>query len=293
MKIKGLGKGLSSLIPDTYVDRIQKEIETKISEGAGLLEVDINKIQPSSQQPREVFNEAALAELAESIREKGVLQPLIVKKKGESYEIICGERRYRASKLLGLEKVPVVVRDIADGELLELALIENIQREDLNAVEEAHGYMRLLEERGMSQEEIARRVGKDRTTVANSLRLLRLPEDILLFLKEGQITSGHARAILGLPTADYQRKMAKRVLKENLSVRQVEDIVSRGNAGKRRAKKSRKLIPEIIDLENKLAQKLGTQVRIFPSGNEGRIEIKYFNLDDLDRILEILQVSTD
>jgi ParB family chromosome partitioning protein len=229
----------------------------------------------------------------ESIREKGILQPLIVKRSGDGFEIVCGERRYRAARELGLEKIPVVIRDVADGELLELALIENIQREDLNAIEEAKGYLRLLEERGLSQEEISKRVGKNRATVANSLRLLRLPADILNLIQEGRITSGHARAVLGLPTHDYQRKMARRIVEEELSVRQVEDIVARGNAGKRRAKRTRKLIPEILDLETRLAQKLGTQVRIYARGTQGRVEIKYFSLDDLDRILDLLQISRD
>ncbi len=290
MKPRGLGKGLTSLIPDSYINDIKKE---KQELPTGLEMVEIEKIQPNPDQPREVFNEEALNDLAESIREKGILQPLIVKKAGEKYEIICGERRYRASRKLGLEKVPVVVRDVAPGELLELALIENIQREDLNAIEESQGYLRLLEERGLSQEDVAKRVGKNRATVANSLRLLRLPADILNLIKEGRLTSGHARAILGLPTPDYQRKMARRILDEGFSVRQVEDIVARGNAGKRRAKRTRKLLPEIIDLESRLAQKLGTQVRIYSRGAKGRVEIKYFSLDDLDRILDILQVGRD
>ncbi len=290
MKVKGLGKGLSSLIPDTYVDKIDKEKETYLN---GFQEIGIEKIEPNPNQPRETFDELAMTELVESIQVKGVLQPLIVKAEGDKYEIICGERRYRACKALGLEKIPVVIRDVADGELLELALIENIQREDLNAIEEAQGYLRLMEERSLSQEEIARRVGKNRATVANSLRLLRLPEDILSLIKGGNLSSGHARAILGLPTADYQRKMAKRVLEEGLSVRQVEDIVTRGNAGKRRGKKIRKITPEIMDLERRLAEKLGTHVRVFSKNNKGRIEIKYFSLDDLDRLLDLMQIARD
>jgi len=290
MKSHGLGKGLSSLIPDTYVDHIQKE---KDRAPTGLEEIDIEKIQPNPDQPREIFDGEALRGLAESIREKGVLQPLIVKRSGENFELICGERRLRASQAAGLLKVPVVIRDVAQGELLELALIENIQRQDLNAIEEAQGYLRLVEERGLSQEAIAKRVGKDRATVANSLRLLRLPADILNLIKTRQITSGHARAVLGLPTADYQRKMTKKILEEGLSVRQVEDIVAKGNAGKRRAKKARHLTPEVMDLESRLAKQLGTQVRIYARGNQGRVEIKYFSLDDLDRILKLVGLPQD
>jgi ParB family chromosome partitioning protein len=295
MKPKGLGKGLSSLIPDSYIDKISGEKEEKStgSSPQGLQEIDVSRIRANHDQPRQVFDEAKMTELKESIQEKGVLQPLIVKQCGEEYEIICGERRYRASRELGLDKVPVVVRDVADGELLELALIENIQREDLNAIEEAQGYLRLMEERSLSQEEIAKRVGKDRATVANSLRLLRLPADILDLIREGRISSGHGRALLGLPTNDYQRKMARRVLKERLSVRQVEEMVARGNAGKRRGKRLRKLAPEIIDLENRLTEKLGTQVRIYGQDKKGRIEIKYYSLDDLDRVLDLLGIPRD
>jgi ParB family chromosome partitioning protein len=290
MKPKSLGKSLSSLIPDSYINDLNRE---KAELPAGLEVVELSRIRSNPEQPREIFNQEALQDLAESIREKGILQPLIVKRSGDGFEIVCGERRYRAARELGLEKVPVVIRDVADGELLELALIENIQREDLNAIEEAKGYLRLLEERGLSQEEISKRVGKNRATVANSLRLLRLPADILNLIQEGRITSGHARAVLGLPTHDYQRKMTRRIVEEELSVRQVEDIVARGNAGKRRAKRTRKLIPEILDLETRLAQKLGTQVRIYARGTQGRVEIKYFSLDDLDRVLDLLQVSRD
>lgn len=289
MKIGGLGKGLSTLIPDTYINEIQgKKIDT-----VGLEEIPVGKIHASSEQPREFFDEVSLKELMDSIREKGILQPLIVKRDGEGFEIICGERRFRAAQALGLQKVPAVIRDAARGELLELALIENIQREDLNAVEEAHGYLKLLEERGLAQEEIAKRVGKDRTTVVNSLRLLRLPEEVLGMIQSGRITSGHGRALLGLPTHEYQKKMARRVVEEGLSVRQVEDIVSRGNAGKRRAKRARMVLPEILDLETKLAHKLGTQVKIYNRGNKGRLEIRYFSLDDLDRILDLLQIRRD
>jgi len=290
MRPQGLGKGLSSLIPDSYVNQIQKE---KLASSAGLEEINVEKIRPSQDQPRELFDETTLAELSESIREKGILQPLIVKRDGENYEIICGERRFRAAQLAGLERVPVVIRDVAQGELLELALIENIQRQDLNAIEEARGYLRLLEERGLSQEEIARRVGKDRATVANSIRLLRLPSEILNLIKVKKITSGHARALLGLPTSEYQLKMAKRIIEEGLSVRQVEDIVTRGNHGKRRAKKARRLSPEVQDLETRLSHKLGTQVKIFSRGNQGRLEIKYFSLDDLDRILSLVGLPQD
>jgi ParB family chromosome partitioning protein len=291
---KALGRGLSSLIPDTYV----VNAASKAKDGAGKEGVDgfelvpIGQIKPNEDQPREIFSEEALGELAQSIREKGILQPIVVKKKesrpGESaaYELVCGERRLRAAALCGLERVPCVVREVAQSDLLEWALVENIQREDLNPLEEAHAFERLVAERGFSQEEIAKRIGKNRTTVANALRLLRLPAEITGYLKEGRLSAGHARALLGLFTEEQQLQLARRILKENLSVRQVEELVAR-SARKRRARAARRLTPEIADLETRLSRLLGTPVRIFASknGHQGRIVVHYFSLDELDRIL--------
>ena len=291
---KVLGKGLSALIPDTYVKEIQSKSATAIldsprSTGGGFQLIPVAQIAPNSDQPRKEFNQEKTQELAASIREKGIMQPVIVKKIAENkYRLICGERRFRAAQLCGLTEIPAVVKDIAQDDFLEWALIENIQRQDLNPLEEAEAYRRLAEERMLSQDEIAKRVGKDRSSVANMMRLLRLPEEIRLYIAEGQLTAGHARTLLGLLTPEHQRQMAKRIVQENLSVRQVEAIVNRSNAHKRKPKSARYLKPEIIDLENKLTQHFGTQVRIYPRKNqkEGRLEIRYFSLDDLDRILE-------
>ncbi len=217
------------------------------------------------------------------------MQPVVVKKTADGkFMLICGERRFRAASLCGLTEIPAVVKDIAEDDFLEWALIENIQRQDLNPLEEAEASRRLADERMLSQDDIAKRVGKDRSSVANMIRLLRLPEEIRLYVAEGQLTAGHARTLLGLLTPEHQRQMAKRIVQENLSVRQVEAIVNRSNAHKRKPKSARYLKPEIIDLENKLTQHFGTQVRIYPKKNqkEGRIEIKYYSLDDLDRVLE-------
>ena len=214
---------------------------------------------------------------------------MVVKKlKEDSYMLICGERRFRASALCGLTEIPAVVKDLATDDFLEWALIENIQRQDLNPLEEAEAYTRLAEERMLSQEEIAKRVGKERSTVANMMRLLRLPDEVRIYLVSGQLTAGHARALLGMLTPEHQRQMARRIAQENLSVRQVEAIVNRSNAQKRKPKSARNLKPEIIDLEDRLTRHLGTQVRIYPRKNqkEGRVEIQYFSLDDLDRVLE-------
>lgn len=290
---KALGKGLSSLIPDNYVKEIKKDT---LVPGApvknparGFQMIPLTQIDSNQDQPRKEFSEAAIQELAASIKEKGILQPVVVTQKADGrFMLICGERRFRAAALCGLTEMPAVIKDVAKDEFLEWALIENIQRQDLNAMEEAEAYRRLAEERMLSQEEIAKRVGKERSTVTNTLRLLRLPDEVQIYLASGQLTAGHARAVLGLLSPEHQRQMARRIVQENLSVRQVEAIVNRSNAHKRKAKTARHLKPEIIDLENRLSRHFGTEVKIYPKKNqkEGRIEIRYFSLDDLDRVLE-------
>lgn len=303
---KALGKGLSALIPDNFVRPAAKtetavidrpaalepnkaEIRQEIPQVSGFKMISITEIQTNENQPRKNFTPEKIEELAASIKEKGILQPIVVKRvKDDKYSLICGERRLRAALLCGLTEIPAVIKDVADENFLEWALIENIQREDLNPIEEAQAYWRLAEEQSLSQDEIAKRVGKDRSTVANTVRLLRLPEEVRVHLSDGRLTSGHARALLGLLTPEHQRQMARRIVEENLSVRQVEAIVNRSNAHKRKPKSARHLRPEIVDLEAKLAQHFGTQVRIYPKKNqkEGRLEIKYFSLDDLDRVLQ-------
>jgi ParB family chromosome partitioning protein len=298
---KALGRGLSALIPDSYVNHLEKKENEKTVESpvnisvaeafkeSGFQLIGIDQIIANQDQPRHEFNPEEIEDLAASIKEKGILQPVLVKKTSmNQYMLICGERRWRAARLCGLSEVPAIVKDVADEQLLEWALIENIQRQDLNAIEEAEAYRKLAEDRKLSQDEIAKRVGKNRSTVTNMIRLLRLPEEIQKHLSNGQLSAGHARALLGLLTPEHQKQMARRVVEENLSVRQVEAIVNRSVAHKRKAKVARNLGPEIIQLEARLAQHFGTQVRIFArkSNKSGRIEIRYFSLDDLDRILE-------
>jgi ParB family transcriptional regulator, chromosome partitioning protein len=306
---KALGKGLSALIPDSYKEHVaatEKESSTLTAtltperegvEQAAVLQakdsafqlIPVSRIAPNADQPRKNFSTETIEELANSIREKGVLQPIIVKKKGDgAFEIVCGERRFRAATLCGLTEMPAIIKDIADEDFLEWALIENIQREDLNPIEEAEAYQRLVEERMISQEEVAKRVGKNRVTVTNTLRLLRLPEEVKQYLADGRLAAGHARALLGLLSPEHQRQMAKRIVEETLSVRQVEAIVNRSNAHKRKAKSARHLSAEIVDLETRLTHFLGTQAKIYPRKNqkEGRLEIQYFSLDDLDRVLQ-------
>lgn len=311
MMKKALGKGLSSLIPDTYVNKIKADADAaaaatavKINSsaepandvfGSAFQLIPISKIVPNEDQVRKDFIGEGIQELAASIKEKGILQPVIVTKRPDGkFMLICGERRFRASTLCGLTEIPAVIKDLARNEFLEWALIENIQRQDLNAIEEAEAYRRLSEERQLSQEEIAKRVGKERSTVTNTLRLLRLPNEVQIYLSSGQLTAGHARAILGMLSPEHQRQMAKRIVQENLSVRQVEAIVGRSNAHKRKAKSARNLSAEIIDLENRLLRHFGTEVKIYPKKNqkEGRIEIKYYSLDDLDRVLEKAGIPT-
>lgn len=296
---KALGKGLSSLIPDTYIkEKRAAAVAAPVSDSAktstGFDLIPLSQIRPNHNQPRKEFDPEAIEELAASIRDKGILQPVIVKKiKESSYELICGERRFRAAGLCGLEKIPAVIKDLAYDDFLEWALIENIQREDLNPIEEAEAYQKLLEERQISQEEVAKRVGKNRTTVTNMLRLLRLPEDVREMLASGLLSAGHARALIGLLTPEHQRQMAKRIAEENLSVRQVESIVNRSLAHKRKPKKARNLSPEILDLENRITSHLGTRAKLHPKKNlkEGRIELHYYSLDELDNILDKIGLS--
>ena len=289
---KALGKGLSSLIPDSYViekpKSFSRETPQAVVEGFEL--IPISEIAPNPDQPREIFSADGIEELAQSIREKGILQPVIVKKAskegGRRYELICGERRLKAALLSGLEKIPAIVKEIAEDDLLEWALVENIQREDLNPLEEARAFERLVAERGLSQEAVAKRVGKNRTTVTNAIRLLRLPMEILDYIREAKLTAGHARALLGLFIQEQQVLMARRIMRENLSVRQVEEIVAHSGR-KRRARAARLLTPEVADLETRLSRLFGTPVRVVTSkkGTQGRILIHYFSLDELDRIL--------
>ena len=295
LKKKVLGKGLSALIPDSYVKMVEREKESaKISQEkteAAIQEISIVSIRPNREQPRHKFREETIQELANSIREQGILQPIIVKKSGATFELVCGERRLRAAQKCGLDKVPAIVRDIAEDKLLEWALVENIQREDLNAIEEAQAYVRLIENHNLSHDDIAKKVGKERSTVANTIRLLRLPEEVLTGLIEGRLQAGHARALLMLPTVEYQKQLAKRIMEDRLSVRQVEEMVGRIATRKRRAKSARAIDQELIALETKIGRKLGTQVRIFPSrNNKGKIEIRYYSLDDLDRLLNLLGI---
>ena len=276
---QALGKGLGALIP-----------EKGIPEGEGkkaLYHCGIEEVQPNPFQPRKAFSDEQLQELVDSIREKGILQPLLVRRKSEGYELIAGERRWRAAQRAGLREIPILVRDVSDSEMLELSLIENIQRENLNPIEEAEAYKRLMEQFHLTQEEISKKVGKDRTTIANTVRLLRLPPEIKLSLAEGKITMGHARAFLSLDGVDKQKLLWKRLLSGGLSVRQTENLVKRLRT--RSSATPRRSHPEWSALIEELQRALGTKVRIVGKQKRGKIEIDFFSSDELDRIIELLR----
>jgi ParB family chromosome partitioning protein len=253
-----------------------------------VLDVQIDLIQPGHQQPRTTFDQAKLDELAQSIRASGIIQPLLLRRRGGMFELVAGERRWRAAQIAGLRNVPAIVRDIPDEKLLELALIENIQRADLNPVEEANAYKKLIESLGLTQEEVAQRVGRDRSFVTNYLRILKLPSEIRLLLEREKLSFGHARALLTIDNALLQRRLAQKIVKNNWSVREVERRVRNLIAPKqpRSLKKSVHEDPNLRAAEARLRRHLGTQVRIVPSepGKCGRIEIEYYSLTDLDRI---------
>ena len=269
-----LGRGLGALIPGGSP-----------AERKGVIQLAIEEIRPQRGQPRRHFDEAHIAELAESIRSKGILLPLIVRRAESGYVLVAGERRWRAAQRAGLRELPAMVREVTEKEAFELALIENIQREDLNPIEEAEAYKRLIEEHGLTQEELATRVGKDRTTVTNALRLLRLPDAIKQAIVAGQLSMGHARALLALPDDDL-RKAAEKVIAEQLSVRAAEALVQRLKS-KRQPREKQKATggAQVKHLVEKLQRKLGAKVQLKDAGGSGTLEIRYQSLAELDRIL--------
>lgn len=267
------------------------------AEENGALMIDIQLIQPNLNQPRRHFDEEELEELAESIREYGILQPLLLKKQGPLYEIIAGERRWRAAKRAGLTEVPAIVRELDEKTSREIAIIENIQRSDLNAVEEARAYQSLIDEYGLTQEEVAKRVSKKRVTITNSLRLLKLEPEILELLQTGRISQGHARALLGIEDSELRLSIARRCADENLSVREIEQLVKLDKLKKAEKKKKdqgesaeeKRLKAIYRDLEKKMKAKLGTKVSIVPKDeSKGRLEIEYYSQEELDRIFTLL-----
>ncbi len=280
MNRKALGRGLGALLSS----------DSTIDLGAEPSEVEIDSIVPGPMQPRTHFDESSLESLAESIRTHGIVQPLLVRRRDGGYELIAGERRWRAAKLAGISRVPVVIREVPDDNLLEIALIENIQRENLNPIEEAQAYKKLIETVGLTQESLATRVGRDRSYITNYLRLLRLPDDVQQLVKEGRLSTGHARTLLALDQVDLQRRLARQILDGGLSVRATEQLVQKATE----EKPARRSAPQAVDpnvkaAETKLRRALGTQVKILQAADgRGRVEISFFNTQDLDRIYNLL-----
>ena len=281
MARQSLGRGLSALLGE----------DTAIEAGAN--ELDIDLIDPNPDQPRSRFTESALDELAQSIIANGIVQPILVRRKGERYEIVAGERRWRAAQRAGLRRIPAAVKDVSDDKLLELALIENIQREELNPIEEASAYRKLIEKLGLTQEAVATSVGKDRTLITTSLRLLKLPDDIQRLIEEGKLSAGHGRALLLTDDLTLQRRVARLIIERSLSVREAERHVR--NSGHTRRRSIIKTMPAAKDpnyaaAETKLRRRLGTGVSIIPDpkGPGGKLEIEYYSQEDLDRIYQTI-----
>jgi len=279
MNRKALGRGLGALLSS----------DSTIDLGAEPSEVDIDSIVPGPMQPRTHFDETALESLADSIRSHGIVQPLLVRRKGDGYELVAGERRWRAAKLAGVARVPVVIREVPDDSLLEIALIENIQRENLNPIEEAQAYRKLIETVGLTQEALASRVGRDRSYITNYLRLLKLTDDVQQLVKEGRLSTGHARALLTLPQPDLQRRIARQVIDGGLSVRVTEQMVQKATEEKPARRPPLPMDPNLKAAETKLRRALGTQVKILQAADgKGKLEISFFNTQDLDRIYNLL-----
>lgn len=289
---KGLGKGLDSLIPhNNTIKKVEKKTVEVIKEKAGETTLKLSEIEPNRNQPRKNFNEDALEELKESIKEFGVIQPIVVQKRKDYYEIIAGERRWRAAKLAGIKEVPVIIKDYTDKEIMEIALIENIQREDLNPIEEAMAYKNLIDEYNLKQDEVAQRVSKSRATVTNAMRLLKLTEEVQRMLTEDMVSSGHARALLAVENQEMQIELANKIFDEKLSVRETEKLVKQLNNPKKKPDKKEDIPNKAVyeDIEEKLKSKVGSKVRLnYKANGKGKIEIEYYSNAELERIYDLI-----
>lgn len=280
-KERGLGRGLEALLstsPNLY-------------DAENMLEIEIEQLKPRSDQPRTLFLEESLQELAASIAEHGLLQPILAKPDGEGYQIIAGERRWRAAQIAGLSTIPVIVKDIGEAEAAEISLIENLQRDDLTPVEEARAYKQMMNRYNYTQESLAERIGKSRSHVANTVRILALPDEVLKLLDEGKLSAGHARALLAIGKPKEQVKMAQAIVEDKVSVRQLEKKVRKGRSGNdaKREQRSEKT-PEVRDLEERLQLCLGTRAQVSAGSSGGKIIIEYYSLDDLERICDIIGI---
>lgn len=279
MNKKGLGRGLGALISAAETDN--DEIST------GVMELKLNEIEPNTDQPRKNFDDEKLEQLSESIKKHGVVQPIIVKREGDTYRIVAGERRWRAARIAGLSKVPVVIKDLSNKQVMEIALIENIQREDLNPIEEAEAYEKLLNEYNMTQEDLSHSIGKSRSAIANTIRLLALTDKLKDYLINGEISSGHARALLSVSDKELQEKICGEVIDKKLNVRDTENLVKKYlNGGTKQKKK--KNSEEFQKIEENLQGIFGTKVKLISNNNKGKIMIEYYSNEELDRIIELV-----
>ena len=295
VKRNGLGKGLDSLIPNKTEKTVktEKKPEQKNEESqnsSGEILVKINQVEPNREQPRKEFDEDSLMELADSIKQFGILQPLLVQKRKDYYEIIAGERRWRAAKIAGIKEVPIIIRDYTDQEIVEISLIENIQRENLNPIEEAMAYKRLLEEFHLKQDEVAERVSKSRTAVTNSMRLLKLSPRVQQMIVDDMISTGHARALLAIDDEEQQYQLANRIFDEQLSVRETEKLVKALKNPKKEVKKQKQEHTFVYDnIEEQMKNIIGTKVSVNPKANgKGKIEIEYYSEEELERIYDLI-----
>jgi ParB family chromosome partitioning protein len=278
-----LGKGLDALIPEFPKDLVRPE--------RNLVQIKTDKIKPNPYQPRGKFDKDKMEELTLSIKEKGIIQPVVVRPAGDGFELVAGERRFLAAQKLGMEKLPALVMEKLSKEgMLELSLIENLQREDLNPIDEAKGYKRLLEECGLSQKQLSEKIGKERSSIANTMRLLNLPEAIQNFIADGQLSEGHARAILSLSDEKEQIALSKHVIRDGLSVRKTEELVY-GREGKAKRGKIKRSPSKFLEIENSLKQFLGTKVKVIEGKKGGKIQIEFYSDEDLSRILELFKIS--
>jgi len=291
-KARGLGKGLEALFGDVEIksSRVSEEVKEYKDSGDLVSFIDIHDIKPNSSQPRQFFNEEKIDELAASIVAHGVIQPIVLKKTEGGFEIVAGERRWRAARKAGLKQVPGIIKELTKEQLMIVALIENIQREDLNPIEEAEAFRRMCSEFGFTQDDVSRNVGKSRPYITNALRLLKLPEEIQKMVLEGRMTNGHARALITIENVNKQLLMAERIAEEGLSVRETERLVQEsGLKSKKTLKKAAETKTDILDIEEELKEILGTKVTLKHKGKSGKLEINYFSRDELERLIEILR----
>lgn len=284
---RGLGKGIGALFPSETLESIQKDEHVE--------KIPLQKLVANPFQPRKKFDDEAIGELAQSIREHGIIQPIVVRKKGKKYEIVVGERRYRAAKLANLEEIPAIIKEMTEEQMMELAILENLQREDLTPIEEAEAYQNLIEKLNFTQDDLAKRLGKSRPHITNMIRLLQLPEEVRQLLNEGQLSMGHGRALLGLKNKRQMIEVAKKTINQSLNVRQLEALIKQlnENVSRETKKKTPKKDIFVQATESQLREFFGTNVQIKKTKNKGKIEIEFYSEDDLERILEILNLDHD